>query len=141
MDNVQQQILDRVERGQSVFFTGSAGTGKTYTMNQIVNRLKVKYGREFSKKVAVAAMTGLAASHINGVTLYAALGIGIAKRVGDVGNGMHRKAKDVNQLDVLIVDECSMLSAELLHIIVSDPLITRRKTPLQLIFCGDFYQV
>ncbi len=81
MDELQTRIVDRVTSGGNVFFTGSAGVGKTFVMNQIIANLKIKYGKSFCEKVAVAGMTGIAASHIDGVTLNAALGFGIPRFV------------------------------------------------------------
>ncbi len=52
--------------GKSVFFTGNAGTGKTFLLNQIISELRLKYGVHFADKVALAAPTGIAATHIQG---------------------------------------------------------------------------
>ena len=42
------------------------GTGKTFMLNQIIEDLRRKYGRAFGSKVALAAPTGIAATHIQG---------------------------------------------------------------------------
>lgn len=42
------------------------GTGKTFLLNRIIEELRARYGREFSAKVALAAPTGIAATHIQG---------------------------------------------------------------------------
>ena len=65
-----------VRDGSSIFFTGNAGTGKTFMLNCIIEELKRKHGRLFASKVALAAPTGIAATHIQGTTLNSALGIG-----------------------------------------------------------------
>ena len=141
MDAVQTDILRSVADGHSVFFTGPAGVGKTFVLNEIITHFRNRYGHAFQKKVAVAGMTGIAASHINGATLNSILGIGVPRAAGDVGNGLHRRRRDIDALDVLILDECSMLSAELFYLFVKDPVLTKRKKPLQLVFCGDFFQL
>jgi len=61
--------LQLVMEGHNVFFTGNAGTGKTFMLNQIIAELKRKYGRDFAAKVALAAPTGIAATHIQGKRL------------------------------------------------------------------------
>ncbi len=62
----QEHVLRVVRSGRNVFFTGNAGTGKTFMLNQIVDDMRRKYGRDFGVKVALAAPTGIAATHIQG---------------------------------------------------------------------------
>lgn len=65
-----------VEMGKSVFFTGSAGTGKSVLMGEIIRQLRMKYRRE-PDRIAVTASTGLAACNIEGTTLHSCAGIGL----------------------------------------------------------------
>lgn len=58
---------------QNMFFTGDAGTGKSYVLRLIVSALKKKFG---SQKVFVTASTGIAACNISGTTLHSFAGIG-----------------------------------------------------------------
>jgi DNA replication protein DnaC len=51
----QQRALDLAERGYSMFLTGSAGTGKSFVLRQMIERLRLKHGPE---AVAVTASTG-----------------------------------------------------------------------------------
>ena len=146
MDADQARVLEWVKSGNNVFFSGSAGVGKTYMLNEIVEYLKAKYGTSFAKKVAKAAMTGIAASHIDGVTLNAALGLGIPRLVTDIGASMSKRAKMIRDYDVMIIDECSMLSGEMLYLIERELRIIRKEPGkfaggIQLIFCGDFFQL
>lgn len=67
-----------VDQGKSIFFTGSAGTGKSVLMREIIKKLRDKYKRE-PDRVAVTASTGLAACNIEGVTLHSFAGIGLGK--------------------------------------------------------------
>lgn len=67
-----------VDGGKSIFFTGSAGTGKSVLMREIIKALRNKYRRE-PDRVAVTASTGLAACNIEGVTLHSFAGIGLGK--------------------------------------------------------------
>lgn len=65
----QQQILDACIAGHNVFFTGSAGTGKSFLLRKIISALP--------PDVTIAtASTGVAACHIGGVTLHSFAGIG-----------------------------------------------------------------
>jgi len=51
----QREVVELCERGQSVFFTGSAGTGKSVCLRYIIKRLREKYG----ESVFVTASTGM----------------------------------------------------------------------------------
>lgn len=79
LSDEQRAVLDAVvERGKSIFFTGSAGTGKSVLMREIIKKLRDKYRRE-PDRIAVTASTGLAACNIEGVTLHSFAGIGLGK--------------------------------------------------------------
>jgi len=101
------------------------------------------------KKLAVTAMTGCAAVLIGGSTLHSALGIGLAEgNVADVVAKVMAKAtavKAVRALEMLIIDEISMMSDELFDK-VSGMLSIVRDDPapfggIQVILCGDFAQL
>jgi ATP-dependent DNA helicase PIF1 len=79
LSDEQKAVLEAVvERGKSMFFTGSAGTGKSVLMREIIAKLRNKYRKE-PDRVAVTASTGLAACNIGGVTLHSFAGIGLGK--------------------------------------------------------------
>ncbi|KAI7904028.1 uncharacterized protein BX663DRAFT_353207 [Cokeromyces recurvatus] len=63
----QQRVLDMVvNEHKSLFFTGSAGTGKSVLLRAIIDKLRTIYG----SGLAVTASTGIAACNINGCTLH-----------------------------------------------------------------------
>ncbi|MFT5602713.1 MAG: Cdc6-like AAA superfamily ATPase, partial [Flavobacteriales bacterium] len=68
----QELALELLKSGKNIFLTGSAGTGKTYVLNQFIKHLKTS-----KVKVAVTASTGIAATHISGSTIHSWSGIGI----------------------------------------------------------------
>lgn len=72
----QQRAVDQALKGQSVFITGSAGTGKSFLLRFLVARLRGTHGKD---AVAVTASTGIAALNIFGMTLHSFAGIGLAK--------------------------------------------------------------
>lgn len=79
LSDEQRGVLEAVvDQGKSIFFTGSAGTGKSVLMREIIKKLRDKYKRE-PDRVAVTASTGLAACNIEGVTLHSFAGIGLGK--------------------------------------------------------------
>ncbi|KAG6857597.1 hypothetical protein H0H87_010165 [Tephrocybe sp. NHM501043] len=103
----QQQVLDRVNNGQSVFFTGSAGTGKSVLLREIIASLK-----ERGDRVAITASTGIAAVNIGGSTLHSWAGIGLAEEAVEryVGKFLHNKQlfkvlERWQNVTTLIIDE------------------------------------
>lgn len=150
LDATQQEVIRSViDEGRNVFFTGSAGTGKSYTMERLIASLRELYGSdaEFKRRVAVTSPTGIAATHIQGQTLHSALGIGIPRTARD----FYRKMSDpgtaprVRGWDTLVVDEVSMLSAEFLEYFERALRKIRGNEAvaggLQIVFAGDFHQL
>ncbi|KAI8451146.1 PIF1-like helicase-domain-containing protein [Phakopsora pachyrhizi] len=72
----QQAVLDHVISGKSVFFTGSAGTGKSVLLRHIISALRRQYDSK-TDAVAVTASTGMAACAIGGTTIHCFAGIGL----------------------------------------------------------------
>src|SRR6185436_17233235 len=100
----QAQALQILKTGGNVFLTGEPGSGKTYTINQYV-----RYLREQGVEPAITASTGIAATHIGGMTIHSWAGIGIKERLTkydlDRIASNERVAKRVNRTAVLIIDE------------------------------------
>jgi ATP-dependent DNA helicase PIF1 len=111
----QEQVLKIVERGESVFFTGAAGTGKSYLIGCIIEELRTRYGD--SRSVAVTATTGAAAVNIGGVTIHSMAGIGLGKETASYLAARSLASKKasaaIQNCKTLIIDEISMLPADL----------------------------
>ena len=128
----------------NVFLTGKAGSGKTYILNQYIRWLRAN-----EVSVAITASTGIAATHIGGTTIHSRSGIGIqsdlSDRDVDMIAGKNRVAKNIEKAQVLIIDEISMLSAQALddieRIMKAARYDERSWWWLQVIFCGDFFQL
>src|SRR6185437_9741138 len=107
----QQDALDILKAGYNVFLTGSAGSGKTYILNRFISHLALH-----RVSVGVTASTGVAATHLNGMTLNAWTGIGVKENITDaqIEALMKRRylRKRINKIKVLIIDEVSMLSVQ-----------------------------
>lgn len=72
----QDRVVELVRLGFNVFFTGDAGTGKTFVLRRVLDELRQRYDDDYSRCVAVTAATGVAATAIHGCTLHAAMGLG-----------------------------------------------------------------
>ena len=127
---------------KNVFITGKAGTGKS--------TLLTYFRRNTQKKVAVLAPTGTAAVNIKGQTIHSFFGFkpdvtleSIKTRRKDLGN----KKEDIYRtLDAIIIDEISMVRADLLDCIDKFLRLNGKKIDkpfggLQIIFIGDLYQL
>ena len=140
----QSSALDILQTGQNVFLTGSAGSGKTYTLNQYINYLRAR-----RVPVAVTASTGIAATHMNGTTIHSWSGIGIKDELSerDLSNLARKQflADRLKDTAVLIIDEISMLHAKQLNL-VNQVLKHVRKNDnafggIQVVVAGDFFQL
>lgn len=145
----QKAVLHLVLEGrQNIFFTGAAGTGKSVLLRCIIDHLKRKYARQ-PDTVAVTATTGIAACNIGGTTLHSFAGVGLGQ--DDVPH-MVRKIKRNRRsmvrwekVKVLLIDEVSMLSAELLDKLEAVARELRGNNlmfgGIQLVLTGDLFQL
>jgi DNA replication protein DnaC len=104
----QQEALDILKLGHNVYLTGQAGSGKTYVLNKYIDYLKRN-----EVEVAITASTGIAATHMNGVTIHSWSGIGVRDSISDYDlEAMEEKRylwDKIKKAKVLIIDEVSML--------------------------------
>lgn len=140
----QKETLDILKTGANVFLTGEPGSGKTHTVNSYIRYLK-----ETKIKVAVTASTGIAATHIGGVTIHSWSGIGIKKYLSefDVDRIVSTEylAKRIAKVAVLIIDEISMLDGGVLASVDKVCRAVKRcHEPfggMQVVLVGDFFQL
>ena len=168
LDPDQRRVVDLACREKrSVFYTGPGGVGKSHVTSVIVAFLRAVYLQGFAKAVAITAPTGIAATHIGGTTIHSAVGVGVPTLQEDfearlsAGAGGGKGKQLAQQLEVLLVDEVSMLAAEFLDLLDEQMrrLVAKfghgpdgkwrgekpSKVPpfggVQLICCGDFFQL
>ena len=143
----QQLALDEFKSGKNIFLTGPGGSGKTELIKRMVQASEMG-----GKKYQVCALTGCAAILLNckAKTVHSWAGIGLASGSIEevvrkvIGNKF--KIKQWKSVDILIIDEVSMMSLKLFEIL---DLIGRkvRKNKIkpfggiQVVFSGDFYQL
>ena len=140
----QPQALSVLKSGANVFLTGEPGSGKTFTANEYAS-----YSRARGRHVAVTASTGIAATHMGGMTIHSWSGIGIkdtlSKRDLDAIAKNKRIAKRIQKTQILIIEEISMLSATTFSLVDSVcRKIKQTSLPfggMQVVFVGDFFQL
>lgn len=140
----QSTALDILKSGKNVFLTGSAGAGKTYTLNHYLHYLRAR-----DIHVAVTASTGIAATHMNGMTIHSWAGIGILDELTPKDIARIKKRATITErmqkTHVLIIDEISMLHKKQFDLInhimqeVRDNLLPFGG--VQVIVAGDFFQL
>jgi hypothetical protein len=147
-DNPQRELAwNFIEHtGHHVFLTGKAGTGKTTFLKDLKKKT--------SKRIIVTAPTGVAAINAGGVTLHSFFQIPLGPRVPGMPSSsareslfrINRKKKQIIRcLDLLIIDEISMVRADVLDA-VDEGLRYHRGNPapfggVQLLMIGDLYQL
>lgn len=146
------ELLEHTNR--SVFLTGRAGTGKTTFLQDFVQKT--------DKKFAIVAPTGIAAINAGGTTIHSMFGLPLTTFVPTVEfvdrneainipnllphfKYRRDKLKLLRTLEILIIDEVSMLRCDVLDM-MDLALRTTRKSPLrfgglQMLFIGDLYQL
>src|SRR3989344_980035 len=140
----QDEAFEILKTGRNVFVTGPAGSGKTHLINRYIT-----YLREHDIDIGITASTGIAATHMGGVTIHSWAGIGIASHLSPYElEAMLEKGylyKRFEKVKVLIIDEVSMLHHFRLDL-VNRVLKTMKcgDKPfggVQVILCGDFFQL
>ena len=140
----QSEALAILKTGANVFLTGEPGAGKSHTVNQYV-----KYLREHDIEPAITASTGIAATHIGGMTIHAWSGIGIKDQLtkADIQHikDLPYYAKRIKKSKVLIIDEVSMLDGKVFALVDRVCQGVRDSTDpfggLQVVFFGDLFQL
>ena len=148
----QSVAFAKAINGDSLFITGSAGTGKSELLKRIIG-----YWAFNRRNFAVTATTGLAAVALKGRTLHSFFWLRpqddddditaemIYQRLLEKSTTFNWYRKTMRSLTSLIVDEISMLSVGLFTKISSLLKLVRQNSRpfggLQLIFVGDFYQL
>lgn len=148
LSNEQEYVLQLAKQGCSLFFTGSAGTGKSVLLKSIIKVFKQQF---LPGEVAVTASTGLAACNIGGITVHSFAGVGLGD--GDA----HKLIKKVRTnkkarvrwqtTKVLVIDEISMIDGKFFDKLDTIARSLRRNQShlpfggIQLVICGDFYQL
>ncbi len=140
----QAEALSILKTGANIFLTGEPGSGKTHLINEYVS-----YLRKCGVEPSITASTGIAATHIGGMTIHSWSGIGIKTKLDEydldrITSSKH-VVKRVRRAKVLVIDEVSMLLSGTLSMI--DAVcreIKQSSEPfggIQIVLVGDFFQL
>eukprot|EP01132_Coremiostelium_polycephalum_P000540 gene540-680_t len=161
LNETQRFVLDEILiRKKNVFFTGPGGSGKSYLLHILVEELSKRGICTF-----LTATTGIAALNVGGSTIHSFAGIRLGSEPYHMLlNSAYSKKKNWKSVQVLIVDEVSMLDGQLFdnleriarklrfkmnkklypNYLKSDQYPDPAEVPwggIQLVLCGDFYQL
>lgn len=143
----QKYAFAKFSQGQNLFVTGPGGTGKTRLIQFLV-----EYMNSIGKSHQVCALTGCAATLLNckAKTIHSWSGVKLAK--GNSEDIIRRVIRNRNFIkswrgvEVLVIDEVSMMSSKMFDLLDNIGRVTRRNTSkpfggIQLLFTGDFFQL
>ena len=155
MDMEKDAIFETAERyvrftGRSIFLTGKAGTGKTTFLKYITQNI--------SKRFVILAPTGVAAINAGGSTIHSFFQLPLCPYLPDVKELVteyqmperyrrlrRERLKIIRTLDLLIIDEISMVRADLLDAVDMSLRTFRRSDKpfggVQLLMIGDVHQL
>jgi len=140
----QQEAFDILKLGHNVYLTGSAGSGKTFLLNKYI-----KYLKDQKVEVGITASTGIAATHMQGVTIHSWSGLGIRDSLSTKDLRELAKKRYLNkrlaQAKILVIDEVSMLHSFQLDLVDKICRVFKQKSVpfggLQVVLSGDFFQL
>ena len=139
-------MADKVEvlealKHSNVFLTGGAGVGKSYITNEVITDY-----RKRGKQVVSLGSTGVSAVNIGGFTVHSFFVFGIASNFDELNAGDKRAKKRLSDLkkvlkatDLIIIDEISMVSTDLLDMIAYR--LNNYGYLGKVLFVGDFFQL
>lgn len=141
LSDEQQRLFEYIESTENnIFVTGRAGTGKSTLLTHLIENTE--------KKVAVCAPTGVAALNVGGATIHSLFGFpfGILG-TQEIRRHLSRRTREVlGAIDMLVIDEVSMVNADLMDAIDTALGISKGRTKLpfggtQVVMFGDPYQL
>ena len=129
-------------RARTCSSPGAPGAGKTYVLNEFIRNARAE-----GASVAVTASTGIASTHINGQTIHSWSGIGVATALTEplIKLIRSRRRRKIQDTDILVIDEVSMMHAWLFDMVDQVCRIIRRDPRpfggMQVVLSGDFFQL
>ena len=152
IENAKLEMVDKFVRdtNMNIFLTGKAGTGKTTFLRNLA--------KDTYKRLVILAPTGVAAINAGGQTIHSFFQLDFGPQIPDDGRDAARhiqplqyqkfsamKLKIIRSLDLLVIDEISMVRADLLDAVDAVLRRVRRNDKpfggLQVLMIGDIHQL
>ena len=136
-----RRALNLLDAGRHMFLTGKAGTGKSTLIRHFMANT--------DRNVVVVAPTGIAALNVDGYTIHRLFGFRATTSLSDINSGEYRPGrftKTLSSLQTLIIDEASMVRADMFDMVASalERYGPAPGTPfggVQIVLVGDLYQL
>ncbi|NDD83753.1 hypothetical protein EBZ38_05635 [bacterium] len=146
LSNSQQRAFGKFKDGSNLLILGKAGTGKS----KLIGEFQKYIDKETTKILHVTSTTGISAHNIGGVTINSFMGIGTGEQSADVLYKRVRSKRDIakrlREMDILVIDEISMMSAGMFEKI--DEVLKKIRSNhkalfggMQVVLTGDFLQL
>ena len=136
----KDDVLEALKHS-NVFLTGGAGVGKSYITNEVI-----KHYKQADKQVVALGSTGVSAVNINGFTIHSFFVFGISNNFEELASSDRYNKKRLSQLkkilqstELIIIDEISMVSADMLDMIAYR--LNNYGYLGKLLIVGDFFQL
>ena len=135
----QAAVFDAIENSrENMFITGRAGTGKSTLLNHLAENT--------DKQIVICAPTGVAALNVGGQTIHSLFRLPIGVIADHTIDQMPQLRKLLNTIDTLVIDEVSMVNADLIDAIDRSLRQARQKPfdafgGVQVVLFGDPYQL
>ncbi|MCU1421097.1 MAG: helicase [Microbacteriaceae bacterium] len=135
----QAAVFDAIENSrENMFITGRAGTGKSTLLNHLAENTE--------KQIVICAPTGVAALNVGGQTIHSLFRLPIGVIADHTIDQMPQLRKLLNTIDTLVIDEVSMVNADLVDAIDRSLRQARQKPfdafgGVQVVLFGDPYQL
>jgi len=134
----QQAVYDLIEKTREhVFVTGRAGTGKSTLLNHLAWNT--------DKQIVICAPTGVAALNVGGQTIHSLFRLPIGVIADHAIDQSDELKKLLNTIDTLVIDEVSMVNADLMDAVDRSLRQARKRAQpfggVQVVLFGDPYQL
>jgi ATP-dependent exoDNAse (exonuclease V) alpha subunit len=135
-----EKLMDTLEQ-RDLFLTGGAGVGKSYLTNEVISAY-----RKAGKQVVALGSTGVSAVNVGGFTIHSFFAFGISGNFEELAQSDKRNKKRLTDLkkilkatDLIVIDEISMVSTDLMDMILYR--LESYSYGGRLLLVGDFYQL
>ncbi len=138
---VKLDEIIKILQERNLFLTGGAGVGKSHMTNSIISAY-----RKEGKGVVALGSTGVSAVNVGGFTVHSFFGFGISSNFEELAqsdkrnkNRLRELKKILNSTELIIIDEISMISTELMDMILYR--LENLSYSGKLLMVGDFFQL